>query len=100
VGREREGRGRAHLGIQNPAITVTGSPRARGGRERWKRGRGSCCAGKFKCVREGEGARMGGGLGARAARGHAGLGRVGSGRARSGQTRSRRWSKTHCTPDH
>jgi hypothetical protein len=45
-GREREGE--AHLGIQNPAITVTGSPRARGGRERWKRGRGSCCAGKIK----------------------------------------------------
>jgi hypothetical protein len=29
--REREGRG-AHLGIQKPAITVIGSPRARGGR--------------------------------------------------------------------
>jgi hypothetical protein len=24
------------------------TPRARGGRERWKRGRGSCCAGKIK----------------------------------------------------
>jgi hypothetical protein len=38
----------AHLGIQKPAITVTGSPRARGGRERWKkgRGRGTYCAGK------------------------------------------------------
>jgi hypothetical protein len=43
--REREGRG-AHLGIQKPAITVIRSPRARGGRERWKNGRGSYCAGK------------------------------------------------------
>jgi hypothetical protein len=35
-GREREGEGRGReltLGIQNPVITVTGSPRARGGRE-------------------------------------------------------------------
>jgi hypothetical protein len=53
AGREKRrgtgGRGKrrgAHLGIQNPAITVTESPRAQGGRERWKRGRGSCCAGK------------------------------------------------------
>jgi hypothetical protein len=45
--RERE-KGETHLGIQNPAITVTGSPRARGGRERWKGGRGSCCAEKIK----------------------------------------------------
>jgi hypothetical protein len=46
----REGKGegereRAHLGIQKPAITVTGSPRAK----RWERdGRevgGGCCAG-------------------------------------------------------
>jgi hypothetical protein len=47
--REREGErgeGEAHLGIRNPTITVTGSPRARGGRERWKRGRGSCCVGQ------------------------------------------------------
>jgi hypothetical protein len=46
MGREREGRGRgkererdgggeAHLGIQNPVITVTGSPRSK----RWERGR-------------------------------------------------------------
>jgi hypothetical protein len=33
--REREGeRGRAHLGDPNPAITVTESPSAQGGRER------------------------------------------------------------------
>jgi hypothetical protein len=48
LGRERGGRGRergggAHLGIQKPAITVTGAPRAkrgkrggRGMRERWE----------------------------------------------------------------
>jgi hypothetical protein len=70
VRREGEGEGDergegAHLGIQNPAITVTKSPRARGGRERWKRGRGSCCMGKSN-ERKGErgGARMGGGGGA------------------------------------
>jgi hypothetical protein len=61
--RERErgregGRGRAHLGDPNPAITVTGSPRERGGRERWKRGRGSCCSGKTN-ERKGEGGRAG-----------------------------------------
>jgi hypothetical protein len=33
--------------------------RQRGGRERWKKGRGSCCAGKPN-EREGEGVHMGG----------------------------------------
>jgi hypothetical protein len=51
--REREERG-AHLGIQNSAVTITGAPRARGGRERWKRG--SCCARKLN---EGKGERRG-----------------------------------------
>jgi hypothetical protein len=49
--REREGKrggGEAHLGIQNPAITVTGSHLGHEVGERWKRGRGSCCAGKIK----------------------------------------------------
>jgi hypothetical protein len=91
VGREREGRGRAHLGIQNPAITVTGSPRARGGRERWKRGRGSCCAGKIKCEREGEGARGG-------TPGRAGLGQVGLGQVRLGRVAGRKFT-AHPTTD-
>jgi hypothetical protein len=90
--RDKEERG-AHLGIQKPVITFTGSPRARGGRERWKKGRGSCCAGKSN-EREIEMWRMGGD-GHRGRAGHAGLGRVGSGR-----TRSCRGSKTHHTPDH
>jgi hypothetical protein len=66
--RDKEERG-AHLGIQKPVITFTGSPRARGGRERWKKGRGSCCAGKSN-EREIEMWRMGGGWapGARRAR--------------------------------
>jgi hypothetical protein len=73
--REREG---AHLGFQNPAITVTESPRARGGRERWKRGRGSCCAGKSN---ERKGEREGGTCmgGERGAPGRAGQGWAGSG---------------------
>jgi hypothetical protein len=75
-GRER-GKGELTLGIQNPAIIVTGSPRARGGgeRERWKRGRGNCCTGKTN-ERKGE-------------RGHGGReghqGRTGPGWARSGR---------------
>jgi translation initiation factor IF-2 len=48
----------------------------RGGRERWKKGRGSCCAGKTN-EREGEGGAWGGGVpGSRGgAPGRAGLGR-------------------------
>jgi hypothetical protein len=46
--REREGEGEAHLGIQNPAITVTRSHLGHEVGERWKRGRGSCCTGKIK----------------------------------------------------
>jgi hypothetical protein len=47
-GERERGRGResSPWGSKNLAITVTASPRARDGRERWKRGRGSCCAGK------------------------------------------------------
>jgi hypothetical protein len=47
--RER-GEGEAHLGIQNPAIIVTGSHLGHEVGERWKRGRGSgsCCSGKIK----------------------------------------------------
>jgi hypothetical protein len=86
----RRGEGRGHVqgrgeresspgGSKNPAITVTGSPRARGGRERWKRGRGSCCAGKSNEIKGERGGRLGGGRGARGAPGRAGLGQAGSG---------------------
>jgi hypothetical protein len=66
----------------------------RGGRERWKkgRGRGSCCAGKPN-VREGEGAH-GGAPGARD-QGRAGLGWVGSGWAGS-----RAGTEAHNIHDH
>jgi hypothetical protein len=48
VGERERGRdrGRAHLGDPNLAITVTKSPQAQGGRERWKRG--ICCAGNIE----------------------------------------------------
>jgi hypothetical protein len=73
------------LGIQNPVITVTGSPRARGGRERGGREGEGVVAGKIK--REREGAHGGvwaprerGGAPGRAGLGQVGLGRVGIGR--------------------
>jgi hypothetical protein len=69
--REREGeRGRAHLGDPNPAITVTESPSAQGGRERERWKRGSCCTGKLN---EGKGREREGEAGASEAR-RAGLG--------------------------
>jgi hypothetical protein len=43
--REGEGEGSSPWD-KKPVITVIGSPRARGGRERWKKGRGSYCARK------------------------------------------------------
>jgi hypothetical protein len=87
-GRER-GRGELTLGIQNPAITVTGSPRARGGRERWKKERGGYYAGKSN-EREVERGRAWGG-GARRP-GRARSGRVGLGRAHNAHDH---WSKTN-----
>jgi hypothetical protein len=79
---ERGERG-TQLGIQKPAITVTGSPRARKWRERWKKERGSCCAGKSN-EREIEGRE----------------GRAGPGRAGSGWAGSRAGMQAHNTHDH
>jgi hypothetical protein len=76
----RGGRGELTLGIQNPVITVTGSPRAQGGRERWKKGRGSYCVGKSN-ERE-IGRRAHGSVWAPGAQGRAGW--VGLGRVRLG----------------
>jgi hypothetical protein len=45
---QREREGEAHLVIQNPEITVTGSHLGLEVGERWKRGRGNCCTGKIK----------------------------------------------------
>jgi hypothetical protein len=81
----------AHLGVQNPAITVTGSPRARGGRK------GEEVAAREKNqMREIErrGGAHGGGGGAPGARG------PGPSWARSGRARSRRGPKTHNTHNH
>jgi hypothetical protein len=89
----------AHLGIQKLAITVTGSPRARGGRERWKkgRGRGTYCAGKSNEREIERGAHMGG-LGATATRRRAGPGRAELGRV--GLAGSRARTEAHNTSDH
>jgi hypothetical protein len=70
---KREREGELTSGIRNLAITITESPRARGGRERWMRG--SCCAGKSNERKEERGGRTwgeGGAPGACRAR----LGRV------------------------
>jgi hypothetical protein len=93
--REGEGEGDergegAHLGIQNPAITITESPRARGGRERWKRWRGSCYAGKSN-ERKGE---RGGGR----AWGEGGAHRAGLGWVRLGRVTGQK-PAAHTTTD-
>jgi hypothetical protein len=56
-GRKRERRGgeggEAHLGARRSRQPSTGSPRAKEVEERWKRGRGSCCAGKENEIERG-----------------------------------------------
>jgi hypothetical protein len=84
-GRER-GEGELTMGIQKSGDNhhrIT--PRARGGRERWKRGRGSCCVGKTN-ERKGERGHMGG-MGTRGVRGAPGWAELGW--ARLGRVRSR-----------
>jgi hypothetical protein len=70
----------AHLGVQNPAITMTGSPRAK----KWKRGgrEGEGVAAQKNQMRErGRGSRMGwGGAPGARSQGRPGLGWVGLGR--------------------
>jgi hypothetical protein len=72
---EERGR-RAHLGVQNPAITITGSPRAK----RWKRGEreGEGVAARENQMRERGGRGAWGVWDARGARRRAGPGWVGS----------------------
>jgi hypothetical protein len=82
--RGRGGRGKrrgAHLGIQNPAITVTKSPWARGGREREVEERGREFLRGKNQMRERERERQahGGERGARGAPGRATPGWAGSG---------------------
>jgi hypothetical protein len=91
--REREGGGELTLGIQNPAVTVTGSPRARGGREVGERERERRLLRGKNQMREIErgGARMGEEVGCQ--------GRAGQGRAGPGRVGSRRGPKTHNTHD-
>jgi hypothetical protein len=81
--REREGEGEFTLGLQNPAITVTESPWARGGRERGGR---EGVAGRENQMRERE-------------RGALGACWAGPDQAVLGQARSGHGSKTHGTHD-
>jgi hypothetical protein len=94
---EGEGRGeRANLGIQNPAITVTESPRAQGGRERGGR-EGEGVAVRENQMREREREGAWGERGTPGAR-RAGPGRTGLGWVRLGRVVGRK-PAAHTTTD-
>jgi hypothetical protein len=85
----------AHLGVQNPAITITGSPRAK----RWKRGEreGEGVAARENQMRERGGRGAWGVWEARGAQGRAGARRAGLGQVVLGRRPGRK-PTTHTQP--